>query len=52
MMNDPANPMTELQCPVCGELQALPEDERDGDSEWSLNPCEGCTLDEDEDEAE
>lgn len=49
MTPNPANPMTDLQCPVCGELQTLPEDERDGDSPWSLNPCDDCTLYDDED---
>ncbi len=35
-------PTVELQCPVCGEPQELPEEERDGESEWSLNPCDTC----------
>ena len=42
--------LIELMCPVCGEVQTLPDDERDGESEWSLNPCEPCTLADLEDE--
>ncbi len=31
-----------LKCPCCGELQSLPEDERDGESEWSIDVCDPC----------
>ncbi len=34
--------LVELACPNCGEPQMLPEDERDGESDWSLNNCDQC----------
>lgn len=35
----------ELLCPNCGETQLLPDDERAGESAYSINDCDDCCED-------